>query len=160
MGFRKCDFRLQLSTFEWSRLNTGFYFGISVCIFNAQIAFTGNTNMKLKLKYSLTSLLAVTALCTSCSVFAEQNVNFASYDMTAEQNILPVQKINGNPYLRDSSNSGYRGYSGARYQYDLSDPMQRNEYMMDSDAQMRDSLNVDVGTHLDRSMGQYGGGYY
>ena len=64
---------------------------------------------------------------------------------------------------RDSygaDNGGYEGYSGSRYQYDLSDPGDRIDYSIDIDAQHRDRMSVDPGRSLDRDLGQYGGGIY
>lgn len=55
---------------------------------------------------------------------------------------------------------GYRGNSGARYQYDLSRPGDEVRYSVDVGAQLRDQLrdSVDPRVEMDRSMGQYGGG--
>ena len=50
----------------------------------------------------------------------------------------------------------YRGSSGARYHYDLSNPGDQVRYSVDVGAQVRDS--VDPRVQLDRDMGQYGGG--
>ena len=57
-----------------------------------------------------------------------------------------------------SSDGGYQGSSGARYQYDLSNPADRGRYSIDLDAQRRDQLSVDVGRSQDLLRGQYGGG--
>lgn len=72
--------------------------------------------------------------------------------------------VNGNCigteiYDSDDSN-GYTGYSGTSYQYDLSNPVDRNGYSIDLDAQRRDQMNLDPGQNMDRGMGQYGGGIY
>lgn len=64
-----------------------------------------------------------------------------------------------NPYDNNSSNS-YQGFSGNTYQYDMSNPVDRNSYSIDLDAQRRDSMSVDPTRSMDRSMGQYGGGIY
>lgn len=55
-------------------------------------------------------------------------------------------------------NYRYEGISGQKYQYDLSDPMDRMDYKMDLDAQMRDRINPDPGIRMDQRMRQYGGG--
>lgn len=53
----------------------------------------------------------------------------------------------------------YQGYSGTRYKYDLSNPMDKVQYDIDVNAQMKDKLNDwKPGVQLDRGMGQYGGG--
>ena len=70
----------------------------------------------------------------------------------------PHHRIPINRFL--NSQNFYTGFSGSRAKYDLSDMSQREEYRLDLDAQMRDSLNTDVGVMLDRAMGQYGGGYF
>ena len=58
-----------------------------------------------------------------------------------------------------SSNEGYQGSSGSRYQYDLNNGADRGRYSIDLDAQRRDQMRVDVGHDLDRLKGQHGGGY-
>lgn len=60
-----------------------------------------------------------------------------------------------------SSGSGYQGSSGAKYQYDLNNPADRNRYSVDLDAQRRDSQKgmYDAGRDLDQLRGQSGGGY-
>lgn len=58
----------------------------------------------------------------------------------------------GNPNYR------YEGMSGQRYQYDLSDPVDRLDYKYDFDAQLRDRINPDPGIRMDQRMRQYGGG--
>lgn len=60
----------------------------------------------------------------------------------------------------DSESTDYQGSSGARYQYDMSDPSDRTEYSVDLDAQRRDQMSVDPGRSIDRGIGQYGGGVY
>ncbi|MEW8441342.1 MAG: hypothetical protein AB2689_24600 [Candidatus Thiodiazotropha taylori] len=72
--------------------------------------------------------------------------------------------VNGNCYGTEvygsDQGSGYSGYSGSTYQYDLSNPVDRNSYSIDLDAQRRDQMNLDPGRSLDRGMGQFGGGIY
>ena len=52
----------------------------------------------------------------------------------------------------------YQSNSGAQYQYNLGNPVDRNAYRTDLDAQRRDQMNADPRRNLDRSSGQYGGG--
>jgi hypothetical protein len=59
---------------------------------------------------------------------------------------------NGDPNYRYESNTG------TKYQYDLSDPMDRIEYSTDVDAQFRDKMNINPMVDMDRDMGQFGGG--
>lgn len=54
--------------------------------------------------------------------------------------------------------SEYRGMSGARYQYDLSNPGDRVRYTVDPQAQLRDSISVDPRRGIDQNLGQTGGG--
>ncbi len=54
----------------------------------------------------------------------------------------------------------YESNSGASYQYNLSDPSDRNDYSTDLDAQRRDQMSTDPRTGLDKNTGQYGGGVY
>ncbi len=62
-------------------------------------------------------------------------------------------------YRADSSEtSDYRGISGARYQYDLSNPSDRARYTVDPQAQLRDSISVDPQRGIDQDLGQAGGG--
>jgi hypothetical protein len=63
------------------------------------------------------------------------------------------------PVGTDSSDSGYQGSSGARYQYDMGNAADRVRYGADPVAQLRDQIAVDPGRNVDRSTGQYGGGY-
>ena len=60
----------------------------------------------------------------------------------------------------NKSNTGYQSSSGARYQYDNSNPSDRLRYSTDLDAQRRDQMNIDPRKNLDRGVGQYGGGIY
>ncbi len=61
----------------------------------------------------------------------------------------------------NSSNTGYQGSSGTRYDYDLNNPVDRNRYNVDLDAQRRDqqSGTFDSGRSLDQLQGQAGGGF-
>jgi hypothetical protein len=71
--------------------------------------------------------------------------------------------VNGNclgTEIYGSDDSGYSGYSGTKYQYDMGSPSDRNRYSTDLDAQRRDSMSLSTGRMLDRGMGQYGGGIY
>jgi hypothetical protein len=69
--------------------------------------------------------------------------------------------VNGNclgAQVPGSDSSDYRGFSGSRYDYDLSNPSDRTRYSTDLDAQRRDRMSLSVGRSLDRGLGQYGGG--
>ena len=59
------------------------------------------------------------------------------------------------------SSSGYQGSSGTRYDYNLNNPVDRNRYNLDLDAQRRDqqSGRFDAGRSLDQLQGQSGGGF-
>ncbi len=59
------------------------------------------------------------------------------------------------------SASSYKRSSGTRYQYDLSNPADRNRYSIDVDAQRRDQQSgvFDAGRSLEQLQGQSGGGY-
>ena len=61
----------------------------------------------------------------------------------------------------NGSNTGYQGSSGARYDYNLNNPVDRNRYNVDLDAQRRDqqSGTFDAGRSLDQLQGQTGGGF-
>lgn len=54
----------------------------------------------------------------------------------------------------------YRGASGNKYKYDLSNPMDRFRYENDPSAQLRDETfkPANAGALIDEAMGQYGGG--
>lgn len=54
--------------------------------------------------------------------------------------------------------SYYESASGNQYQYDLNNHVDRIQYEYDRPAQIRDAYNPR--THIDRDMGQYGGGIY
>ena len=60
------------------------------------------------------------------------------------------------------NNSGdrYQGSSGNTYQYDMSNPVDRNRYSTDTSAQIRDMTSVNTTRSMDSSRGQYGGGIY
>ncbi len=64
-----------------------------------------------------------------------------------------VDRTNGNT-------SNYQSNSGSNYQYDMSNPSDRNDYSLDLDAQSRDQLNTNPNRSMDRNSGQYGGGIY
>lgn len=51
----------------------------------------------------------------------------------------------------------YKSDTGQEYQYDLSNPLDRIEYEVDIDAQLRDKANPLL-NEIDRNIGQYGGG--
>ena len=57
-----------------------------------------------------------------------------------------------------SNTPNYQAASGTHYQYDLSRPADALRYGVDLRAQTLDSINVNPGVDLDRSMGQHGGG--
>jgi|SaaInlStandDraft_7_1057024.scaffolds.fasta_scaffold21022_4 hypothetical protein len=59
-----------------------------------------------------------------------------------------------------NQDNNYQSSSGARYQYDMSNPSDRIDYSVDVDAQRRDQMNVDPSRSLDQGLGQYGGGIY
>ncbi len=58
--------------------------------------------------------------------------------------------------LQAQQQQKYRGFSGATYKYDLSQPRDQIMYGVDPKAQMMDGLDPRV--EMDRSMGQAGGG--
>lgn len=62
------------------------------------------------------------------------------------------------PYVGSDSSSGYEGSSGTSYDYDMSNPSDRNSYSVDLDAQRRDDMSLDLGRSLDSGLGQIGGG--
>lgn len=52
----------------------------------------------------------------------------------------------------------YRGISGTKYKYDLNNPMDKLDYLLDVDAQLNDKLNsIDSNVQFDKAMGQNGG---
>ncbi len=69
--------------------------------------------------------------------------------------------VNGKCYgtmVPGNNSGGYRGSSGSRYQYDLNNQYDRNNYSVDIGAQQRDYLNLN--RSYDKSFGQFGGGMY
>ena len=60
----------------------------------------------------------------------------------------------------NGSDGGYQGSSGTRYDYNLNNPVERDRYNIDLDAQRRDQMNgrYDAGRSLDQLQGQFGGG--
>ena len=65
-----------------------------------------------------------------------------------------------NPYSNDSDDR-YQTSSGTTYQYDMSNPVDRNRYSTDTSAQQRDRMNSgSVDSYFDNSLGQFGGGIY
>lgn len=53
----------------------------------------------------------------------------------------------------------YKGISGTKYKYDLNNPMDKLDYLLDVDAQLNDKLNsIDPNVQFDKAMGQNGGG--
>lgn len=61
-------------------------------------------------------------------------------------------------YQRQQNDQSYESNTGTRYQYDMSNPVERNRYSLDLDAQRRDMQSADPRRNTDRSSGQYGGG--
>ena len=59
---------------------------------------------------------------------------------------------------RPQEQGGYRSSTGTKYQYDNNNPIDRNRYSTDLDAQRRDQMNTDPRRDQDRNAGQYGGG--
>ncbi|OOS01636.1 hypothetical protein B0186_02765 [Canicola haemoglobinophilus] len=49
----------------------------------------------------------------------------------------------------------YEGPSGTKYQYDLSNPMDKLAYELDLDAQMRDKLSLNLHRKLENGGGIY-----
>ena len=95
--------------------------------------------------------------------FPQNNNTIVNMLSTNNSQYLYLPKTSRTNNLKNNilnSNNGYTGMSGSRYKYDLNDPYQRDQYNLDLNSQMNDTFNNDVGTYLDRSVGQYGGGYY
>lgn len=63
-----------------------------------------------------------------------------------------------NQYSYSNNNQNYQSNTGTQYQYDMSNPHDRVQYSTDTNAQMRDQMNVNPYRSIDRAMGQYGGG--
>ena len=58
-----------------------------------------------------------------------------------------------------SKPSNYKSLNNVRYKYDLSNPVDRNNYSSDLNAQMNDRLNTNPSAAIDRMQGiQHGGG--
>lgn len=66
---------------------------------------------------------------------------------------------NASSYI-NSNNQRYQSNSGTQYQYNMSNPSDRVQYSTDTDAQMRDRMNVNPYRSVDQKMGQVGGGIY
>ena len=62
--------------------------------------------------------------------------------------------------LSDDREERYESNTGTSYQYNLSNPADRNRYSIDLDAQRRDQMNLNPRKEMDRQSGQYGGGIY
>ena len=74
----------------------------------------------------------------------------------AEQAAILGYLAPGSQRSADESKYRYRSSSGARYQYDLSNPGDQIRYEVDVGAQLRDS--VSPRRELDVGLGQHGGG--
>ena len=73
----------------------------------------------------------------------------------------PIRFGNGFNSSSSTSSNNYQGNSGRSYQYDMSNQNDRQQYSVDTDAQMRDnSADGYVDRFYDNSQGQYGGGIY
>lgn len=57
-------------------------------------------------------------------------------------------------------NRPYESTMGNKYQYDLSDPVDKMDYSVDLDAQMRDKMNINPSRELDKGLGEIGGGIF
>jgi hypothetical protein len=62
-----------------------------------------------------------------------------------------------NTDVRNYGSDDHKASSGRTYDYDLSNPADRNRYSIDLDAQRRDG-NQDLDRDRDQSLGQSGGG--
>ena len=60
----------------------------------------------------------------------------------------------------EKQDTGYVSYTGQKYKYDLSKPIDRINYSIDPEAQINDKINPNPMIGIDRSLGQYGGGAY
>ena len=75
--------------------------------------------------------------------------------------VIPVFSYDYNyGYSNDNSNSSYESSSGTKYQYDMSNPSDRNDYSIDLDAQRRDQMSINPSRNFDKDINQYGGGIY
>lgn len=68
------------------------------------------------------------------------------------------RNYNNNYDYSYGSQNNYRGSSGSRYQYDMSNPSDRLRYSTDTAAQRRDQM-AGPDRDRDQARGQYGGGY-
>jgi len=59
---------------------------------------------------------------------------------------------------QDTNSPGYSSSTGTQYQYNLTNPVDRNQYSTDLDAQRRDRMNVDPRGYQDRAAGSAGAG--
>lgn len=102
-------------------------------------------------------LLLGSLLCAVLSVGHAQRIGWEP---------IPIPGSSGYGSSNHSSRNndeqgGYRGSSGARYQYDLNNPADQIRYSTDLSAQRRDQIQgtLDSGRTLDHMQGQRGGGY-
>ena len=71
----------------------------------------------------------------------------------------PLKTCDERPYKENGEpNYRYESGTGTKYQYDLSNPMDRIDYSLDTAAQMRDRVNPDPRIETDRQRGEVGGG--
>lgn len=49
----------------------------------------------------------------------------------------------------------YQSVSGTKYQYDLSNPIDQQNYQLDLDAQMRDQMSLNIYKHQENGGGIY-----
>jgi hypothetical protein len=64
----------------------------------------------------------------------------------------------GNDPNNEQGDPYYRGPTGLKYEYDLSNQYDQMRYENDAGAQMRDENSSDVRRELDRDLGRPGGG--
>lgn len=69
------------------------------------------------------------------------------------------QKLEEERYERELQQQSYESNSGSYYEYDLNNDSDSLRYSIDSDAQIRDSMNYSPSVEMDRRNGEYGGGY-
>ena len=79
--------------------------------------------------------------------------------LTYQMEPVDFRVANANAKPCYGASGGYQGSSGAQYQYDLNNSVDRNRYSTDVDAQRRDMQKINPGS-LDELRGQNGGGYY
>ena len=109
-------------------------------------------------KAAASVLITVAATITAYSNTHAQAIQWQPVTSGAMQ--IPQQ----NSYRVPSGSSygstyGYQGSSGAGYQYDMNNPLDRNRHSTDTSAQRRDQIEGYVDRTLDRSRGQNGGGF-